>query len=235
MKPLEISQLHNVCKIIGNLKEQIIEELPHYGSQSLFLQSDEISTGQLNNKTEIKINLLTGQLLYFHNEEGHYVDLTSDELRPTLEQITQKFKLVLSDHDVEPVPLDQLLSFHYYAVHARRILELFRMSLSGHFTLVHLWPHHFDFSVEWFTGNKDEQIGTGISPGDKQYPEPYLYMNPYPFNENVTKNDLPIGSWHDSGWKGIKVDWNELTQYHYQEAANKVTELFDIAKRNFTS
>ena len=33
-----------------------------------------------------------------------------------------------------------------------------------------LWPHHFDFSVEWFTGKKDEQIGTGISPGDEQYP-----------------------------------------------------------------
>ncbi len=97
----------------------------------------------------------------------------------------------------------------------------------------HLWPHHFDFSVEWFTGNKDEQIGTGISPGDEQYNGPYLYMNPWPFNEKVRENKLPVGIWHTSGWNGIKVEWNDIAQYRGQEIAQKIYELFLIAKRNF--
>src|SRR4030067_317357 len=71
----------------------------------------------------------------------------------------------------------QLSEFYSYAVKAKRTIELFRMTLDGNFTLAHLWPHHLDFSVEWFTGKRDEQIGTGISPGDEQYKDPYLYMN----------------------------------------------------------
>ncbi len=99
---------------------------------------------------------------------------------------------------LENVTHEQLSKFYDYAIKAKRTIELFRMRLEGNFTLVHLWPHHFDFSVEWFTGKKDEQIGTGISPGDEQYSEPYLYMNPYPFNQKVIENNLPIGTWHTS-------------------------------------
>ena len=72
MKTTEIEQLQNLCKVLGELKSQLIEELPHYGHQALFFQNDEITTGQLNNKTEIKIHLLTGQLIFFHNENGYF-------------------------------------------------------------------------------------------------------------------------------------------------------------------
>ena len=41
----------------------------------MFLQNDEITTGLINNKTEIKIHLLTGQLSYFNNEQGLAIDL----------------------------------------------------------------------------------------------------------------------------------------------------------------
>ncbi len=58
MKPSEITQLQNLCKIIGELKSQLIEALPHFGHHALFFQNDEITTGQLNNKTEIKIHML---------------------------------------------------------------------------------------------------------------------------------------------------------------------------------
>src|SRR3972149_1777761 len=59
-----ISGLQTVCKIISQIKSQLIEELPHYGHDALFFQNDEITTGLLNNKTEVKIHLLTGELLY---------------------------------------------------------------------------------------------------------------------------------------------------------------------------
>ena len=80
------------------------------------------------------------------------------------------------------------------------------MRLREHFTQVNLWTHGFDFSVEWFTGKNDEQIGIGISPGHDQYGSPYLYVNPYPFNENVKKKFCQYGSWHTDGWNGIKVE-----------------------------
>jgi len=107
------------------------------------------------------------------------------------------------------------------------------MNLRGNFTLIHLWPHHFDFSLEWFTGNKDEQIGIGISPGDETYSFPYLYMNPWPFNKKITENSLPIGKWHTTQWNGIKVEWNELMEFTSKDAAKKLTELFFIARKSF--
>ncbi|MDW0142103.1 MAG: hypothetical protein QOK82_03195, partial [Nitrososphaeraceae archaeon] len=89
----KITELRTVCKIISQLKSQLIEQLPHYGHDALFLQNDEITTGILNNKTEIKIHLLTGELLYFDSENGHIVDLTHDKFDKRLESIVTKYGL----------------------------------------------------------------------------------------------------------------------------------------------
>ena len=234
LSPDEIKQLQDICGVIGELKSQIIEELPHYGHQALYFQNDEITTGQLNNKTEIKIHLLTGQLLYFHNEKADFIDLTRDEnIFEKLSKIASKYNLKMPDKHLDKIPYNQLSEFYNYAIIAKRTIELFRMTLEGNFTLVHLWPHHFDFSVEWFTGKKDQQIGTGISSGDDKYPEPYLYMNPYPFNPKVTEYNLPIGKWHTSSWKGIKVDRVDLGNYPQNEVTDLLHQLFLIAKKNF--
>lgn len=77
---LNIENLQTICKKRVDIKEQLVEELPHYRHQVLYLHNDEITTGLLNNKIEIKINLLTGQLLYFHNEKGQYIDLIHTDI-----------------------------------------------------------------------------------------------------------------------------------------------------------
>lgn len=67
----------------------------------------------------------------------------------------------------------------------------------------------FNLSVESFTMNNNEQIGVGISPGDDDSESPYLYVNPYPFNEKMVDQSLTISKWHATGWNGIKVEWKE--------------------------
>jgi hypothetical protein len=105
---------------------------------------------------------------------------------------------------------------------------------SGNYTLVHLWPEGFDFSMEWFTGKNEEQIGIGISPGEEQYEAPYLYVNPYHFNKQVMETKLPIGIWHTKGWNGIKVEWDrDLENYSEHKIAQIIYELYSIAKNNF--
>ena len=233
MNPLEIAQLHNACIAIGELKSQQTEELPHYSNQALYFQNDEITTGLLNNKTEIKIHLLTGQLLYFHNEMGHFIDLTKDNIEEKLAKIVEKYNLKLPQINLDNVSHKQLSEFYSFAIKAKRTIELFRMTLDGNFTQAHLWPDDLDFSVEWFTGKRNEQIGIGISPGDKQYPEPFLYMNPYPFNPKMVEYRLPIGTWHTSSWKGIKVDRDDLAKYEQSEVNDLLHQIFLISKKNF--
>ena len=235
MNVQQMQPLQKLCIEISKIKEQIIEELPHYGHQALFFQNNEVTTGLMNNKIEIKINLNTGQLLYFNDEIGHYIDLFTDDISEKLNEITQTYGLKGPEEKLENLDFEKLSFFHDYAIPAHKILELFRMTLHNKFTLIHLWPHHFDFSVEWFTGNGDEQIGTGISPGDEKHSESYLYMNPYPFNEKVLDEKPPLGIWNTEGWKGVKIEWKDLLKYPPQNASSKLHEVFEIVKMNFQS
>jgi hypothetical protein len=137
--------------------------------------------------------------------------------------------------DLRNLSTVDLAAYLAFAAKANRSLELFSMKLTGQFTQVHLWPHGFDFSIEWFTGKNDEQIGVGISPGDDDYKTPYLYVNPYPFVEKLTELVLPVGIWHTTRWKGIKVEWQELEKKKDLEIASQIHDLFHIALRNFRS
>ena len=234
MKLEEIEPLQNLCQKISEIKQQIIShDLLHSGNEALYFNNDEITTGLINNKVEVKAHLLTGQLLYFDNEKGYYINLYADNIADSLKKITDLYDLKSPQEKLDNMSSDMLSSFHSYAVPSRRILELFRMKLQNNFTLVHLWPHHFDFSVEWFTGKPEEQVGTGISPGDKDNAEPYLYMNPYPFNEKVTENKIPLGTWNLSGSKGVIVKLNDLLKYSPENATEKLHETFEIVKKNF--
>ena len=228
-----ISGLQTVCKIISQIKSQLIEELPHYGHDALFFQNDEITTGLLNNKTEVKIHLLTGELLYFHNETGHFVDLTCDGFYERLESIVTKYGLNMPKVPSLTLRLECLFEYITFAKRVSKSLELFRMKLRDHFTQVHLWPHDFDFSVESLINGDNDQIGVGVSPGDDSYEAPYLYVNPYPFSDNIVHQPLPIGKWHTRGWNGIKVEWNELDIKKEKEISSDIYTLYLVAKQNF--
>ena len=232
---MNLQPLQKVCLAISDIKQQLVEELPHYGNQSLYFQNDEITTGLINNKTEIKIHLATGQLLYFHDEKGHFIDLNLENIEEKFGNIVKSYELKPIQGKLENVNSENLSSFSNYAKSAKKILELFRMTLRDNFTQIHLWPHHFDFSVEWFTGNSDEQIGTGISPGDENNSEPYLYMNPYPFNEKILEESLPLGRWNTEGWKGVKIEWSDILKQPSQNTADILHEIFDITKKNFSN
>lgn len=233
MKPEKFKELQSVCQMMVRIKKQLIEELPHSGHESLYFQNNEITTGLLNNKIEIKIHLQLNKLLFFDNEKSHYIDLNDPEISEKLKDIVSKYDLKLPDEKLQPVDSSQSEWYNSYASKALEILELYRMTLNGNFTLVHLWPHNFDFSIEWFTGNKDEKIGTGITPGDEQYDEPYLYMNPWPFNEKIIEKPLPIGKWHTDTWSGIKVELNDLLTKSPIDAAENLHQLFEISKVGF--
>jgi hypothetical protein len=230
----KIKDLQNLCKIVSNLKSQLIEELPHYARDALFLKNDEITTGLLNNITEIKINLVTGELLYFHNEQGYIVDLTREDIYERLKDTVTKQGLNIPQiATLANLNTPDLSDYLAFATKANRSLELFRMKLIGHFTQVHLWPDGFDYSVEWFTDKNEEQIGVGISPGEDRYESPYLYVSPYPFNEKRINESVSPGIWHTDGWKGIKVEWKDLEYKPEKQISGEIYDLFQLAQSHF--
>jgi hypothetical protein len=81
---------------------------------------------------------------------------------------------------------------------------------------VRVWPHHFDVGSVLPLGppggENAPQIGVGMSPGDEEIAEPYLYVTPWPpppAGESLP--DLPGGGrWHREGWTGAVLAGSEV-------------------------
>ncbi len=74
------------------------------------------------------------------------------------------------------------------------------------------WPHHFDLAtLVVLDADADPEearsIGVGMVPGDDWYPDPYLYVAPWPHPDTPTLHDLPEGGrWHTDSWLGGVMD-----------------------------
>lgn len=81
---------------------------------------------------------------------------------------------------------------------------------------VRLWPHHFDIAslVSLPTSGDPEgarSINVGMSLGDGAYPEPYLYVSPWPYPpEPAAAPALAIGRWHTEGFFAAALTATEL-------------------------
>lgn len=81
---------------------------------------------------------------------------------------------------------------------------------------VYCWPHHFDIAtyVSLDAAGSDTQrgIGAGMSPGDGNYGEPYVYINPWPHPDAGSLPQPPApGHWHTEGFVGAIATASELT------------------------
>ena len=74
---------------------------------------------------------------------------------------------------------------------------------------VQLWPEHFDMAVELGSEHAGTRAAYGLSPGDEQHPEPYLYVAPW-----VAP---PAGElWQATGFTGAELPYAALLEAESQ-------------------
>lgn len=97
-----------------------------------------------------------------------------------------------------------------------RLFEKLKGQIKGESSPMQLWPHHFDLSLVRFgkktvateDGDFPSQVGFGFSPPDDSQPHEYFYVNPFPYEERVTKKTLPDGaSWYTKSWQGALLPY----------------------------
>lgn len=72
-------------------------------------------------------------------------------------------------------------------------------------SLVNLWPEHFDVAVELGGEKAGHRAAYGLSPGDANHAEPYLYVAPWTAH--------PEGRlWQAQGFSGAQMSWAELIE-----------------------
>lgn len=102
---------------------------------------------------------------------------------------------------------------------AHEVFDAHRAGIPGEPGILQLWPHGFDLAFEWF-GTKVEtyeedgatqeypsQLNLGFYPAG----DAYFYSNPWPFDDSLTKTELPHGAvWHTEGWQGSMLRYDDL-------------------------
>ena len=66
-----------------------------------------------------------------------------------------------------------------------------------------LWPEHFDIAIEHGSEAAGERATYGLSPGDENHPEPYLYVGPW-------RQGVAGELWQARGFPGAELGYAEL-------------------------
>jgi hypothetical protein len=70
-------------------------------------------------------------------------------------------------------------------------------------TIPRLWPEHFDIAIELGPEARGLRANYGLSPGDADHPEPYLYVGPW-------TAEVSGALWNGQGFNGAELGYSEL-------------------------
>lgn len=90
---------------------------------------------------------------------------------------------------------------------------------------INLWPEHFDIAFEAGDERGGRRANYGVSPGDQDHSEPYVYVGPW--NREI-KGEL----WNATGFPGAELGYAELLDADDRRAA--AMDFFEIRVRALT-
>ncbi len=138
---------------------------------------------------------------------------------------------VAATHDVpapgdldEPLPVDEtgVLALAEWFAFANDVLGSLHVEARSEHTPsdeVVLWPEHFDCAFDQGREEDGHRATYGVSPGDRNSPEPYLYVAPW-----VTPTEDPF--WNATGFGGRWLKRSELGP----DATGQALEFFREAR-----
>ncbi len=229
--------IHTYSRVLGAIRRALSPPQKHWWHVSLQAAATGLTTTPIpggNVAFEMLLDL-TGHEFCLSTNDGdwwdmglrgqsgrEFVDETLGALR-TLGIDVQIDRSKFSDSRRRPYDAAIVEDFWLAASQIDLLLKRFQGELREETSPVQLWPHHFDFSLRWFSGrlvpgvdpadaeNADEQMSFGFSTGDSSVPEPYFYITAYPWQEALLAHELPTGArWHTNGWKGALLLYSTL-------------------------
>jgi len=88
---------------------------------------------------------------------------------------------------------------------------------------VQLWPEHFDAALDMGSEPEGLRAGYGASPGDKEHPQPYLYVSVW---AEIDRSDT---YWNDETFNGASLPYDELAAA--DDPAGRAIEFLHVGYR----
>lgn len=127
---------------------------------------------------------------------------------------------VLSGRPFQPRPA-ALRELARWYTNTQALLEQFG-DQADDLSVQRTWPHHFDLAVLWTLQTDDEgaatrTVGVGVSPGDDDIDQPYLYVNAWPDPGADAFSDIEApGQVQTEGWRGYTLTATDLLAHASQ-------------------
>lgn len=104
--------------------------------------------------------------------------------------------------DLDPVAADRLAELYAFAAGALDSLRA-TAAIADEPSAIILWPEHFDIAFDAGSDDGGGRATYGVSPGDEQHPEPYLYVLPW---RERRRSEI----WNATGFAGAELPYAEL-------------------------
>lgn len=252
--------VQSFCSVLGDFKSNFSSHQKNWDEHGLRFYAKGFTTGPVPVTSENKISAIDLNLNFYE----HKLKIFCREMRlsvPLEEQsifsFTEEVITIINGLGItcdcdynkysDKTPLayepQKAVNFWNNIYQVYFILQKFKSRILEETSDILLWPHHFDSSVLWFSGNiikgKDignwsesrEQMNFGFSPGDEVITEPYFYITAYPHKDELKSSPLPGKAyWNDGNWNGAVLKYNELVDIDNPDKL--VLEFFNTVLEN---
>ena len=233
--------LHQYARIVGKIRGHYMPRSKHWWHVTLSTSARGLTTtpfpvGGLN-VMELTLNLAQHQFVIASSDgwitawplAGQSAAGLCRRISATLASVGIKLKvdILTTFGNEEVLPYDSLATSHFLRGinWIDCVFKTFKNGLREETSPVHIFPHHFDLAMNWFSGRlvpgadpadderADEQMNFGFVSGDSSVPDAYFYATAYPAPEGWTDLLLTGGAyWHTEGWSGAILPYAALLE-----------------------
>ena len=223
--------LHDYARVAGAIPRAHAKPHPHWWHVGLVIEGDALVTEAISLPGGGTLRLGVsppGSTLWMRTTSGFHADFPLDA-GPTANDLAARVLAsagalgLADDYDRSRFASDERHAYDPQAAAAywhnltavASVFEQRRAEMVDAGPL-HVWPHHFDASFEWYGtrrvpddegGDAPAQINLGLNVLGEQY----IYSSPWPFDEALLGEPLPApGRWHTEGWTGSVLPFEAI-------------------------
>ncbi|MGK0297403.1 MAG: hypothetical protein ACI9XC_001006 [Gammaproteobacteria bacterium] len=231
--------LHGYAKVVGKIRSHFMPKQKHWWHITLHASATGLTTTPMPIKSgtiELHLDFLDHDIQISTNRNER-IRIPLDGQSPTslMDDLTTLLTDLGIDITIDGTGLLDIpnTDYDYNAVtnywialsQIDSVFKCFKGTLREETGPVHVFPHHFDLSMNWFSGNlipevdpndeenADEQMNFGFVSGDEGIKDAYFYITAYPNPDGWGDFQLPdYASWQRQGWVGAILLYKDLRE-----------------------
>ena len=229
--------LHQYARLAGKIRAAMTPRHKHWRHITLHAAATGLTTTPMpaNGKTlELLLDCIWRcfTLKSSYGEEQH-VQFQGQSIRGVCDDLVAALlslgaspdfdRSAFSDSGPAVYDTDAVVRFWHTFAWIDGVFKRFKGELREESGPVHVFPHHFDLSLKWFSGrtvpgadrddeeSADELMTFGFHTGDDSVPEAYFYVTAYPQPLELVDMSLPAGAyWHTEGFTGAVMRYETV-------------------------